>query len=120
VSAPPSLGTGTRIGTGTVIGTGTGTGTGGNSEGDVMKGIKQNRPSGAFRPAGNGESLPGGILPLKKRELRGPPGTMYGIRRGNISSCTPLLCGVRLRMRKVKDARFRHTYYGFPHCASVI
>ena len=51
-----------------------------------MKGITENRPCGAFRPAGNGESLPGGILPLKKRELRGPPGTIYGIRRGNISS----------------------------------
>jgi hypothetical protein len=51
-----------------------------------MKGITENRPCGAFRPAGNGESLPGGILPLKKRELRGPPGTKYGIRRGNISS----------------------------------
>ena len=62
------------------IGTGIGRG---NS---VMKGITENRPCGAFRPAGNGESLPGGILPLKKRELRGPPGTIYGIRRGNISS----------------------------------
>ena len=78
-------GTGTGIGTDRYmyikyIGTGIGRG---NS---VMKGITENRPCGAFRPAGNGESLPGGILPLKKRELRGPPGTIYGIRRGNISS----------------------------------
>ena len=39
MSAPPSLGIGTRIGTGTVY-IGTDTGTGGNSEGVVMKGIK--------------------------------------------------------------------------------
>ena len=82
MSAPPSLGHGIRIGTGTAAGTVEEI----KNPNSVMKGITENRPCGAFRPAGNGESLPGGILPLKKRELRGPPGTIYGIRRGNISS----------------------------------
>ena len=51
MSAPPSLGHGIRIGTGTAAGTVEEI----KNPNSVMKGITENLPCGAFRPAGNGE-----------------------------------------------------------------